>query len=47
MLIIIRIVVSDDFLPVEIETVKHLFVNLFSKYNLSHVAGSAIFTCIG
>ena len=46
MLIIIHNVVSDDFLPVEIETMKHLFVNLFPKRNLGYVAGSAIFTRI-
>ena len=38
---------TDDFLPVVIETIKHLFVNLFPKRNLGHVAGSAIFTRIG
>ena len=42
MLIIIHNVVSDDFLPVEIETMKHLFVNLFPKRDLGHVAGPAI-----
>ena len=42
MLIIIHNVVSDDFLSVEIETMKHLFVNLLPKRNLGHVAGSSI-----
>ena len=46
-LIIIHNVVSDDFLSAEIETMKHLFVNLFPKRNLGHVADSAIFTRIG
>ena len=46
MLIIIHNVVSDDFLSVEIQTMKHLFVNLLPKRDLGHVAGSAIFTRI-
>ncbi len=47
MLIIIHDIVSDDFLSVEIVTMKHLFVNLSPKCDHGHVAGSAIFTRIG